>query len=314
MSLHATLLALLCPAIPDASEVHLPRRAGEVVVVEHRGATETFSPQPRPIEFMFSAGLRRLTGKPSTREAWASLVSTNDIIGLKIHSAPGHTSGTRPAVVAAAIESLLQAGIASSNLVLWDRRLSDLKSAGFVALAERYGIRAAGSLEAGYDPEAAYETPLLGRLVHGDLEFGRTGEDVGRKSHLSRLVSRQLTRIINITPLLNHNVAGVSGVLHGLTLGSIDNSLRFELDPVRLATAIPEIFAMPQLADRVAINIVDALICQYEGEERSLLHYSTDLNQLWFSFDPVAADVLADQGVHNVDGDTVGQCFASGCL
>jgi hypothetical protein len=49
------------------------------------------------------------------------------------------------------------------------------------------------------------------------------------------------------------------------------------------------------LGDRVVLNIVDALICQYEGEERSLLHYSTVLNQLRFSRDPVALDVLSLQ-------------------
>jgi hypothetical protein len=37
------------------------------------------------------------------------------------------------------------------------------------------------------------------------------------------------------------------------------------------------------------------LICQYLGEERSLLHYSTILNQLRFSRDPVALDVLSLQ-------------------
>ena len=64
-------------------------------------------------------------------------------------------------------------------------------------------------------------------------------------------------------------------------------------DPDRLGTAIPEIYGMPELADKVVLNIVDALICQYRGEERSLLHYSTVLNELWFSRDPVAVDALA---------------------
>jgi len=51
------------------------------------------------------------------------------------------------------------------------------------------------------------------------------------------------------------------------------------------------------MGDRVALNIVDALICQYQGEEHTLLHYSTALNQLWFSTDPVALDVLALQEI-----------------
>jgi hypothetical protein len=76
-------------------------------------------------------------------------------------------------------------------------------------------------------------------------------------------------------------------------MGSVDNTLRFELDEERLAQAIPEIYALAQVGDHVVLNIVDALICQYQGEETSLLHYSVPLNQLWFGTDPVALDVLA---------------------
>ena len=50
---------------------------------------------------------------------------------------------------------------------------------------------------------------------------------------------------------------------------------------------------MPILGDRVALNIVDALVAQYEGEQRTLLHYSEALNQIRISRDPVALDVLS---------------------
>jgi len=106
-----------------------------------------------------------------------------------------------------------------------------------------------------------------------------------------------MTKIISITPLLNHNLVGVSGNLWGLAMGSVDNTLRFENDPDRLATAIAEIVALPVLGDRVALNIVDALICQYQGEEQTMLHYSVALNQLWLSTDPIALDVLGIQEI-----------------
>jgi hypothetical protein len=75
----------------------------------------------------------------------------------------------------------------------------------------------------------------------------------------------------------------------------VDNVIRFEAGPQTLATAVPEIYALPTLSDRVVLNITDALICQYEGGERSLLHYSSMLNQIRFSRDPVALDVLSLQ-------------------
>ena len=56
---------------------------------------------------------------------------------------------------------------------------------------------------------------------------------------------------------------------------------------------MPEIYALPPLGDRVVLNITDALICQYQGEHSGLLHYSTALNELRFSKDPVALDYLS---------------------
>ena len=123
--------------------------------------------------------------------------------------------------------------------------------------------------------------------------LAKKGEGVGRKSFVSKLVSRQITKIISIAPLLNENDIGVCGQLYSLALGSVDNTLRFEGDADRLAIAVPEIYALPALGDRVVLNITDALIGQYEGGSRGLLHYSSVLNQLWFSRDPVALDTLA---------------------
>ena len=187
----------------------------------------TFNPQPEKAAAMTLRGLTNLTGQATVTNAWHSLVSTQDIVGLKVFSTPGATSGTRPAVVEAVVKSLLAAGLPPKQILVWDKRLSDLRLAGYFELAERYGVRVAGSAEAGYDEKVFYETALLGQLVWGDLEFGKKGEGVGRKSFVSKLVTEQMTKIINITPLLNHNLAGVSGNLWGLALGSVDNTLRF---------------------------------------------------------------------------------------
>jgi len=104
-----------------------------------------------------------------------------------------------------------------------------------------------------------------------------------------------VTKIISVSPLLNQDTVGVCGHLYDLTMGSVDNTLRFQEDPGRLAVAVPEIYALPAVGDRVVLNITDALIGQYEGGAKGLLQYSTVLNQLWFSRDPVALDTLALQ-------------------
>lgn len=266
-----------------------------VVTIEDAEATHLFQPRLEKIRPMVERAITNLTGKATVAAAWGSLVSPQDVVGIKVYAAPGPTCGTRPAIVAAVIEGLLGAGVKATNIIIWDKHLSDLVGAGFMELAGRYGVRVQSAAAAGHDEKVFYENPLLGSLIWGDMEFGKKGEVVGRNSFVSRLVTREFTKIININPLLNNNYTGVTGNLYSLAIGSVDNTTRFESDPERLATAVPEIYALPALGDRVALNIVDALLCQYEGSQHGLLHYSTVLNQLRFSRDPVALDVLSIQ-------------------
>ena len=266
-----------------------------VLIASDPAATDAFLARPEVVRGMVERGITHFTGKTNSAQAWLSLVSTQDVVGIKVYSLPGPNSGTRTAVVAAVVEGLLGAGLAPNHIVIWDKQATDLRLANYFDLATRYGVRVESSAQAGYDLTNYYDTPIIGTLVWGDVEFGQKGPGVGRKSFVSKLVSREITKIINIPPLLNHNLAGVSGNLYSLAMGSVENVARFEADPGRLATAVPEIYALPALSDRVVLNIVDALICQYEGGERGLLHYSAALNELRFGKDPVALDVLSLQ-------------------
>jgi hypothetical protein len=271
----------------------IPLRRARVVAIEDPEAVRAFQAVETRLKGMVDQGLTELTGEPDVPSAWLSLVSPQDVIGIKVFSAPGSTSGTRPAVVSGLIQSLITAKFDPQRIIIWDKHSADLKNAGFSELSTRFGVQVQGAAEAGYEETSFYESPLLGTPVWGDLEFGKSGPGIGRNSHVSKLLTRKITKIINVTPLLNHNLAGVSGNLFGLAFGSVDNSIRFETSAQRMATAIPELFALPELWDRVVLNIVDALICQYQGEERTHLHYAAMLGQLRFSQDPVALDVLS---------------------
>ena len=280
----------------DALSVLRPTNtASRVVIVENTNAISNFQPDENAVQAMVNLAITNFTGKTTAADAWRSLVSTQDVVGIKVFSAAGELSGTRPIVVAAVVRGLLDAGLPATNIVIWDKHADDLRAAGFFKLAAQLGVRAAGAVETGYDPTNFYlpDSPVIGSLLYGDLEFGQKGEGVGRKSFVSLLVSRQITKIISIAPLLNENEIGACGQLYSLALGGVDNTFRFEGDPDRLAVAVPEIYALPALGDRVVLNITDALIGQYEGSSRGLLQYSFVLDQLWFSRDPVALDTLA---------------------
>src|SRR5205823_11657092 len=127
--------------------------AARVVIVRDAEATEAFQARPERVRAMVENGLTNVTHQGSGGAAWRSLVSTQDFLGLKVYSGPGPTSGTRPAVVAAVIETLLQAGIPTNHLLLWDKSAADLKASGFFELVARYGIAVRSSADAGYDPK-----------------------------------------------------------------------------------------------------------------------------------------------------------------
>jgi hypothetical protein len=282
-------------AAEDSFPLHATNSIAHVLVAQGQDLLHAYLPDDERVAATFNLGLTRFTRTDSATAAWRSLVSTNDIVGIKVFSQPGPLTGTRPAVVAAIARGLLAAGLPPAHIIIWDKHAQDLRRAGFVKLGKSLGVRVAGAADAGFDTNTFYlpDSPVVGSLVWGDLEFGMKGEGIGKKSFVSKLVSRQMTKIISVAPLINQNEAGICGHFFSLCLGSVDNTRRFESDPDRLATALPEIYAMPIIGDRVVLNVTDSLIGQYQGGPAGYLQYSASLQQIWFSKDPVALDVLS---------------------
>lgn len=274
-----------------------PKSEAKVVITSNNEAIESYNAKADVVRQLVRTGILKLTGKADERAAWLSLVSTQDIVGIKVYTNPGRYSGTRPEVVAGVIEGLLAAGIPKANIIIWDRARVDMQLAGYEDMAARYGVRMEAAFTAGWDSKVFYESSIIGKPIFGDYEFEKKEDGVGRKSYVSSLVTKRLTKIISVAPMLNHNNAGVCGHLYSVAMGSVDNSIRFENDTARLAVAVPEIFNLTQFADHVVLGITDALICQYQGEQRTLLHYSAVLNELRFSRDPVALDTLSVQEI-----------------
>ncbi len=292
------LLGWLVPArAQELFPLHATNSVVRVVVAQDDHLLDAFLPDEVRVAAAFDRGLTFFTQTTTVSNAWRSLVTSNDVVGIKVFSAPGPVCGTRPAVVAAIARGLLAAGLAPDQVVIWDRRTDDLRAAGFYELGRRLGVRVASAMGAGYDTNIFYlpDSPVVGQLVWGDSEFGITNKDfsLGKKSYVSKLVSQQLTKIISVVPLMNENSAGVCGHFFSLALGSVDNTRRFEGSPDRLAVALPEIDALPLIGDRVVLHVTDALLAQYQGGPLGYLQFSRVRNELWFGHDPVALDTMA---------------------
>ena len=289
---------LAMPAAPGGSKspespASAPAKA-RIHAVSDPKATTAFVPDAETVRKLVERGLLAMSGKTNVASAWKVWVQPQDVVGFKVVSAPGALTGTRPAVVEALVDSLLRSGHSPGRIVIWDRQSRDLKAAGFQELARRLGVRCMATTDEGWDALQFYESPVLGKLVFGDLEFGKGDRfSVGRRSHVSKLLTRQVTRIIPVTPLLTHHSGGIYGHLMSLAFGSVDNMYRFEADPSRTEESVPELCALDDLMPKVAFGVTDALVGQVRGDDKARLHDTIALNELRFGSDLVALDVVS---------------------
>ncbi|MBM3849268.1 MAG: hypothetical protein FJ396_03585 [Verrucomicrobia bacterium] len=303
-----TTAAPNAPVTVSAASKDLPR--ARIHSVSDARATSAFIPEPSIVRGLVDRGLMALSGKTNLTAAWRVWVQPTDVVGFKVLSAPGALTGTRPAVVEALVDSLIRSGQSASKIVIWDRQARDLKASGFQTLADRLGIRCVATTDAGWDGLQFYESAVQGKLVFGDLEFGKGDRfAVGRRSHVSRLLTKEVTRIIPVTPILTHHSGGIYGHLLSLAFGSVDNMYRFESDPGRTEEAVPEICALDDLMPKVAFGVTDALVGQVRGDDKARLHDTIALNELRFGADLVAldiatlSDVTAARKAYPIDGE-----------
>lgn len=285
------LLSILLAPFPAISEEETPQPSvSKVFSVYSEEASAAFKINQDAVRKMMEAGLKALFEKATSKEALLSVISTNDVIGIKVFSLANGISGTRTETVKALAECLLEAGVPKENIIVWDRKKENLILSGYKKMCGEVGIKMTTPLEEGWDLETYYESFFPASLTVGDVEFGKSGNDIGRKSYVSKLVSKKCTKFILVSPSMHHNTLGATGNVYSLASGATDNFLRFENAGNRLVEAAPEIYAMEAVGDKVVFCITDALICQYRGEKNSFLHYAKELKELRFSKDPVALD------------------------
>ena len=180
-------------------------------------------------------------------------------------------------------------------------RLGGTKAAGYQPGKDGYQLRAIVPRD-GYDPKAVFSAPLLGKLVWGDFEYkgdqGKTlilsdTENTTNVSHFSRILSSEVTKIINVPVMSNSEANGIAGCLYNVTIPNIDNWRRFSEGSRFGATSIADIYADPMIGNKVVFNLMDGLIAQFAGGPQSEPNYAVHHATLYASKDPVALDVVA---------------------
>ncbi|MGD0016724.1 MAG: DUF362 domain-containing protein [Verrucomicrobiia bacterium] len=275
-----------------------------VVLAQDSSAVHSFDVDAVKVRRLVATGIKSLTSQRDEMTAWATLVSSNDVVGIKIDTqlAPLHT--THRAVVEAIADGLRAAGVAATNIIVWDRDASKMTAAGFMTVGQTpslpRGAAARGSPSFrslavspdGWDATAFYAHRVVGRLVWGDLLFGKVESDIDTRSHLPLVLTKIVTKFINVPVLHDHDTCGMAGCLYNMSVGAVDNQRRFETPGQRNDSAIADICALPQVRDKLVLNVMDGLVGGYAGGAAFKPQYSWNYGGLFFSRDPVAVDTV----------------------
>ncbi len=262
-------------------------------------AIHEYRANPAVVRAMVNRLVLAVTGQPDLPRAWNSLVLPNDKIGIKISAAGGELFTTHRDIVNAIVDGLVAAGHSPRDIIVWDRSLGGIKEAGYRPEKEGYQLKSISPRD-GYDPKAVFTAPLTGKLIWGDLEFrsdrGKIPFDseqemTSEDSHFSRILSSEVTKIINVPVMSDSATCGIAGCLYNVTIPNIDNWRRFAQSRWS-AGAIAEIYRMPIIGPKVVLNIMDGLVAQYAGGPESHPNFAVHHATILASKDPVAIDAL----------------------
>ena len=319
------------PAAPAPATPPPPRTLSPVIWTENPEIVQRFNVDGAAARDMVNRAILKLTSASDLGTAWIRLgITPQDTVGIKITTMGGPLLSTHRAIVQAICDGLRAAGVPPSQIIVWDKDDSDMRSAGYIpveATDTHVGI-ASVFPGTGFDPNAVYQNGILGTLIWGDSDFIRRGDDdfwhsasdavkshgfgdnpgsnqggdeslinltapqTSNKSYFARLVTTTCTKIINVPVLTDNPYIGIDGCLGSLALACVDNNRRFQGDPTYGDPAICEILSKDYLRRKVVVNILDALVAEYAGGPRFDPQFTRSIGAIYVGRDPVAIDAI----------------------
>jgi hypothetical protein len=235
---------------------------------------------------MMDRGMCLLTGLANADEAWRLFFTADDVVGIKVNCGGYPFVVSAPEIVAETVRRLQTLGLPPERIFVYERFQNQLDEVDYgPQLPKGVGIVAAESRNrhsenGGYDPEVYVEADFFGE------------EDT--RSNLMSLVSRRLTKIINIPNMKDHGATGVTGCLKNIAYGSFSNVARTHAHGrSHTRSFVGTLCAVEPLRSRTVLQIMDGLRAVWHGGPfaRSA-RYVFHPRQILFGTDPVAIDRL----------------------
>jgi uncharacterized protein (DUF362 family) len=260
--------------------------AGEVVAVHSAKsvdeATETI--QADVVKEMMTRGILALTGASDLRSAWSQFIRADDVVGIKVNCVGRPNVVSSPEVVAEVARNVAAVGVPLKNIHIYERFESQMDEVGYPTVVptgvQYFGAERARGTNLSYDPAMYLEVNFFGE------------EDT--RSNVIRLVSRTLTKIINIPNMKDHGASGVTGCLKNIAYGSFSNVARSHRNGHSFTrTFIGNLAASEPVRSRTVLQIMDGIKGVWHGGPFAANpRFRFFPKQMMFGTDPVAMDRL----------------------
>jgi uncharacterized protein DUF362 len=235
---------------------------------------------------MMARGMRALTGASTAADAWRRFFVPSDIVGIKVNCGGYPHCVSAYEIVADVVRQLTGIGVPVSHIYVYERFQDQMDEVNYaphlpdgvqIVAAERANRNVDNS---GYDPETYLEADFFGE------------EDT--RSNVMRLVSRLLTKIINIPNMKDHGATGVTGCLKNVAYGSFSNVARtHQRGRSHTYSFVGALAATEPLRSRTVLQIMDGLRGVWHGGPFArTTRYVFYPRQIMFGTDPVAIDRL----------------------
>ncbi len=278
----------------DASRLAMPGPfRGRVVQVEHPQSIVDGKYQAEPVHQMLYKGMTQLTGAPDIASAWRVFFEPGDVVGIKVNPVGSPHVISAAEVVREIIFGLKSAGVKANDIVVYDRYRAQFLKAGFDKWLPE-GVRtssAANDYETvqqaieGYDPDHYMDMALT--LPGYDLN-----NLTARRSFASRFITREVSKLVNLAVLKDHQSAGVTLALKNLSHGLVNNVNRsHSTRTLNVCGAfIPAVVSMPVIRNKAVLHILDGIKGLYHGGPGARPQFVWEHKRIYFASDPVALD------------------------
>jgi len=206
---------------------------------------------------MLERSLTTLTGATSGKDAWRTILSPRDVIGIKFNRSGQTALGTTPTVADVLLASLIDAGWSPEQIVC---------------------------IEAPTETVSRFDThPMIEGYAPRETDFGSGADRFAA-------VLDQVTALISVPFLKTHNIATMTCSLKNLSHGLIKHPGRYHGGGC--SPFIADIVAASPIRAKLKLCVVDALRVVHDGGPSVVIGGVKDAGLLLVSKDPVAADTV----------------------